>query len=498
METRCAPASRASSRVARPPGGVYILRTDLIRRNLRPAVVGGAGRAGRQARQPRRPARAALARAAGAKAMSRRAAPASRHGRAGPAPFDLEFFNGLGGFAGRARVRHLARRWRAHAGAVDQRHRQPALRLPGGGGGRRLQLGRQQPREPADAVVQRPGHRPAGEAMYLQRRGHGRPVGSDAAPSATPSPTPRATVRATAVRARPARVALGPAGLRPAGGSGPHLAPAVARTAPASRRRLSVTAYVEWVLGPDRSAGAPHITTRARCRDRRHLRPQSLERALRLPRRLRRPRRPAHSLDGGPAGVHRPPRHPGGARRTRWSSPLSGGWGRAWIPARPAAERELEPWRTAEVDFFLGEAADAGLAGTGRALPARPTSTRCSASVHDHWDGVLDTVQVKTPDRSLDIMLNRWLLYQSLACRVWARSAFYQASGAYGFRDQLQDGMALATPGPISPANTCCGRRRGSSLAGDVQHWWLPHTGQGCARDLRRRGLARLRLLRTT
>jgi len=245
-------------------------------------------------------------------------------------------------------------------------------------------------------------------------------------------------------------------------------------------RRLSVTGYVEWVLAATRGSAAPFIVS---------------------------------ELDSqtGALFARNPWRNEGGeriafadfdGRQTSWTAdrreflgrngsldrpaalvdgaPLSNRVGAGFDPCGALQTRvELKPNARLELVFFLGETATRDEA---RALISRYRAADLDSvlgAVRGFWDDVLGAVQVRTPDRSLDILLNRWLVYQTLACRVWARSAFYQASGAYGFRDQLQDVMALAVARPeVMRAHVLRAAGR-QFVAGDVQHWWLPPAGNG-------------------
>ncbi|MCC2669817.1 MAG: cellobiose phosphorylase, partial [Armatimonadetes bacterium] len=144
----------------------------------------------------------------------------------------------------------------------------------------------------------------------------------------------------------------------------------------------------------------------------------------------------------------------------------------------------LQPGASTEVVFMLGQGADIAEARSVLLKYRRKEAvTAALAAVGERWGSVLGAVQVRTPDPAFDRLLNHWLLYQVLACRVWARSAFYQSGGAYGFRDQLQDVMALVTSG--CPEAVQVARRQillhaaHQFTEGDVQHWWHPPSGRG-------------------
>jgi cellobiose phosphorylase len=176
--------------------------------------------------------------------------------------------------------------------------------------------------------------------------------------------------------------------------------------------------------------------------------------------------------------------------------------GRNGSPARPACMRRtrlsgrvgagLDPCFAMRVMLELADGQERDIAftfGSGRDLAdARHLVTRFHGTepartalegVWAHWNRTLGAIHVETPDHAVNFLVNGWLLYQVLACRLWARSGFYQSGGAYGFRDQLQDAMALVHTEPALLRDQLLRAAARQFPQGDVQHWWHPPLGRG-------------------
>lgn len=244
-------------------------------------------------------------------------------------------------------------------------------------------------------------------------------------------------------------------------------------------RRLSVTAYVEWALGQGR-VGAPFIVTEIDTQTGAIFaqNPWSDQFGERVAFADLKGKQTAYTCDraefiGRDGTLDRPL----GLLLDRGLSNRAG----AGLDPCGALQSQLHlaPGEATEIVFFLGQGAARGEAQSLIAKYRNADLDAVLANVIAQWDDVLSTVQVKTPDRALDVLVNRWLPYQTLACRVWARTGFYQASGAYGFRDQLQDVLALCLSRPdIARAHLLRAASR-QFVEGDVQHWWLPESGRG-------------------
>ena len=245
-------------------------------------------------------------------------------------------------------------------------------------------------------------------------------------------------------------------------------------------RRLVITAYVEWVLGASRSATAPYILTEIDAETGAIFarNPWSDQFGDRVAFIDLNGRQEAWTCDraeflGRDGAMDRPLSLTAG-------SVLSNRSGAGLDPCGALqASVALESAGTTEIVFFLGQSASKAAARALLLKYRQASLDEAFAAVIRQWDDTLGVVQVKTPDRALDILLNRWLPYQTLACRVWARAAFYQASGAYGFRDQLQDVMALCVSRPEIAREHLLRAAGRQFVEGDVQHWWLPESGRG-------------------
>ncbi len=245
-------------------------------------------------------------------------------------------------------------------------------------------------------------------------------------------------------------------------------------------RSISVTGYWEWVLGDSRSRNLLHLQTQ--------IDPKSGALCVRNPYHLEFSERivfvdvhePNRSVTGDRKefiGRNGSLASPSGLKRVR----LSGRVGAGLDPCGAVQTyHELAPDEEKEVCFRLGVGKNPGEVQALIQRFRRPSAVQKTLQeVHDHWNHTLGAVQIETPDPSINIMTNGWLLYQTLSCRMWARTGFYQSGGAYGFRDQLQDSMALIYSKPGLVREHLLRAAAQQFREGDVQHWWHPPSGRG-------------------
>ncbi|MND69596.1 N,N'-diacetylchitobiose phosphorylase [compost metagenome] len=245
-------------------------------------------------------------------------------------------------------------------------------------------------------------------------------------------------------------------------------------------RRLSVTCYVEWVLGDLRSKSAMHVVTEADAFSgallaRNAYSIEFCERVAFLD-----TDSTTRSISGDRTefiGRGGSLKAPAAMKQARLSGRTGGGFDPC---AAIQVALDLDSGENQDVVWRLGAAADTPSAlRLVQQYRGSLAAANELAAVRQHWQSVLGAVQVETPDPSIDVMVNGWLMYQVIACRFQARSGYYQSGGAIGFRDQLQDSMAMIHADPVAVRSHLLLCAAHQYPEGDVQHWWHPPLDRG-------------------